>query len=135
MSEAGKCGGMYISYMRSKGDRLEEAIDELIDIARRSKAPAEIYRLKMAGRGNWGKLGAMAKRIEAARAKGLRIITDMYLNCGRGGPRRGDAHLGAIGRARSFRARRRRDAEARHPLRESLLRRGRRPDDPDRSQE
>ncbi|MBL0916754.1 MAG: amidohydrolase family protein, partial [Sphingopyxis sp.] len=78
MSEAGKCGGMYISHMRSEGDRLEEAVDELIDIARRSKAPAEIYHLKMAGRSNWGKLDPVVKKIEAARAEGLRITTDMY---------------------------------------------------------
>ena len=39
-SEAAKCGGMYISHMRSEGDRIEEAVDELIEIARRSGAPA-----------------------------------------------------------------------------------------------
>ncbi len=78
MTEAGKCGGMYISHMRSEGDRLEEAVDELIEIARRSGAPAEIYHLKMAGRGNWGKLDTVVRKIEAARAEGLRITTDMY---------------------------------------------------------
>ncbi|WP_422059044.1 N-acyl-D-amino-acid deacylase family protein [Sphingopyxis sp.] len=78
MTEAGKCGGMYISHMRSEGDRLEEAVDELIAIARRSKAPAEIYHLKMAGRGNWGKFDSVVKKIEAARADGIRITTDMY---------------------------------------------------------
>lgn len=78
MTEAGRCGGMYISHMRSEGDRLEEAVDELIEIARRSKAPAEIYHLKMAGRSNWGKFDAVVKKIEAARAEGLRITTDMY---------------------------------------------------------
>src|SRR3546814_5451935 len=49
-TEAAKCGGMYISHMRSEGDRIEEAVDELIEISRRSGAPAEIYDLKMAGR-------------------------------------------------------------------------------------
>ncbi|WP_137753269.1 D-aminoacylase, partial [Sphingopyxis sp. L1A2A] len=77
-SEAAKCGGMYISHMRSEGDRLEEAVDELIDISRRSGAPAEIYHLKMAGRSNWGKLDSVVKKIEAARAAGQRITTDMY---------------------------------------------------------
>lgn len=77
-SEAAKCGGMYISHMRSEGDRLEEAVDELIDISRRSGAPAEIYHLKMAGRSNWGKFDPVVKKIEAARAEGLKITTDMY---------------------------------------------------------
>ncbi|KTE46591.1 MULTISPECIES: N-acyl-D-amino-acid deacylase family protein [unclassified Sphingopyxis] len=78
-SEAAQCGGMYISHMRSEGDRLEEAVDELIDISRRSGAPAEIYHLKMAGRANWGKLDSVVQKIEAARAAGQRITTDMYL--------------------------------------------------------
>ena len=57
-TEAAQCGGMYISHMRSEGDRLLESIDELIEISRRSGAPAEIYHLKQAGRANWGKLDA-----------------------------------------------------------------------------
>jgi N-acyl-D-amino-acid deacylase len=77
-SEAAKCGGMYISHMRSEGDRIEQAVDELIDISRRSGAPAEIYHLKLAGRSNWDKLDTIVKKIEDARAEGLRITTDMY---------------------------------------------------------
>ncbi|MFN4358662.1 N-acyl-D-amino-acid deacylase family protein [Sphingopyxis alaskensis] len=77
-SEAAKCGGMYISHMRSEGDRIEEAVDELIEISRRSGAPAEIYHLKMAGRSNWDKLDTIVKKIEDARGEGLRITTDMY---------------------------------------------------------
>lgn len=77
-AEAGRCGGFYISHMRSEGDRLIEAIDELIAISRRSGAPAEIYHLKAAGRSNWGKLDQALARIEAARAEGLRITADMY---------------------------------------------------------
>ncbi|MGZ8407722.1 MAG: N-acyl-D-amino-acid deacylase family protein, partial [Caulobacteraceae bacterium] len=78
MQEAGKCGGMYISHMRSEGNRLLEAIDELIEISRQSGAPAEIYHLKAAGKSNWNKLDAAIARIEAARKEGLRITTDMY---------------------------------------------------------
>ncbi|MEO6257003.1 MAG: D-aminoacylase [Sphingomicrobium sp.] len=78
VTEAGKCGGMYISHMRSEGDRLLESVDELIDIARRSGAPAEIYHLKQAGKANWGKLDAVIAHVEAARSAGLRITADMY---------------------------------------------------------
>jgi len=77
-SEAGRCGGIYISHMRSEGDRLLEATDELIEISRRSGAPAEIFHMKASGRDNWGKEDALIARVEAARAKGQRITADMY---------------------------------------------------------
>ena len=77
-TEAAQCGGGYISHMRSEGDRLLESIDELIEISRRSGAPAEIYHLKQVGRANWGKIDAAIARVEAARAAGLKISADMY---------------------------------------------------------
>ncbi|HKI03623.1 MAG TPA: D-aminoacylase [Thermoanaerobaculia bacterium] len=76
--EAAKYGGMYISHMRSEGNRLLEAIDELLEISRRAKIPAEIYHLKAAGQQNWGKLDAVIKKVEDARASGLKITADMY---------------------------------------------------------
>ena len=78
VAEAGRCGGMYISHMRSEGDHLLQSVDELIEIARRAHAPAEIYHLKESGRGNWGLLGQVVARVEAARARGIRITADMY---------------------------------------------------------
>jgi N-acyl-D-amino-acid deacylase len=71
-------GGMYISHMRSEGNRLLEAIDELIAIAREAGVPAEIYHLKAAGRANWPKMDEVLEKIETARARGLRITADMY---------------------------------------------------------
>ena len=76
--EAAPLGGMYISHMRSEGNRLLEAVDELIDIARRAKIRAEIYHLKAAGSPNWPKLAQVIARVEAARAQGLEITADMY---------------------------------------------------------
>ncbi|MBS0502958.1 MAG: D-aminoacylase [Proteobacteria bacterium] len=77
-SEAAKCGGMYISHMRDEGPKLLEAIDELIEISRKSGAPAEIYHFKQSGRENWGKIDAAIARVEAARKQGQRITADMY---------------------------------------------------------
>ena len=77
-TEAAKCGGMYISHMRSEGNKLLEAIDELIIISKQSGAPAEIYHFKQAGEPNWGKIDAAIAKVNAARAAGQRITADMY---------------------------------------------------------
>ena len=54
-SESARCGGIYTAHMRSEGDHIEDAVQETIDIARASGAPAEIHHLKFIGRTNWGK--------------------------------------------------------------------------------
>ncbi|HUA89125.1 MAG TPA: D-aminoacylase [Steroidobacteraceae bacterium] len=77
--ESARCGGMYIAHMRSEGDRLIEAVQETIQIARESGAPAEIYHLKVAGKSNWGKLDEVIRTVESARASGTRITADMYV--------------------------------------------------------
>ena len=78
-SESARCGGIYSAHMRSEGDRLLEAVQETVDIARASGAPAEIYHLKVAGRRNWDKLGALIAAVDKARAAGTRITADMYV--------------------------------------------------------
>ena len=76
--EAARCGGMYISHIRDEGPKLIEAIDELIEISRKSGAPAEIYHFKQSGRDNWHKIDAAIARVEQARGAGHRITADMY---------------------------------------------------------
>lgn len=76
--ESGRCGGIYITHMRSEATRIFEALDETIEIARQSGAPAEIYHLKLAGKDNWSKRDELIRRIEAARAQGIRLTADMY---------------------------------------------------------
>jgi N-acyl-D-amino-acid deacylase len=71
-------GGIYISHMRSEGNRLFEAFDELLTIAREARIPAQIYHLKAAGQENWPKMDELIRRIERAREEGLRITADMY---------------------------------------------------------
>lgn len=74
----GEYDGMYISHMRSEGNRIEQSVDELITIAREGGVNAEIYHLKMAGQQNWDKLPGVVRQIEDARREGLDITTDMY---------------------------------------------------------
>ena len=78
MKAAAPYGGMYISHLRSEGARFEEAVDELITIARESGARAEIYHLKAAGEANWPKMAKVLARIDSARAAGLEITADIY---------------------------------------------------------
>jgi len=75
---ASQYNGMYISHIRSEGSRLLEAADELIQISREAKIPAEFYHLKAAGKPNWNKLDQLVQKIEAARRSGLHITADMY---------------------------------------------------------
>jgi N-acyl-D-amino-acid deacylase len=75
---AARYRGKYISHIRSEGNRLLEAVDELITIARNAGIPAEIYHLKAAGQANWGKVNEVIARVEAARKQGLKITADMY---------------------------------------------------------
>jgi N-acyl-D-aspartate/D-glutamate deacylase len=70
--------GKYISHLRSEGNRLLEAVDELIRISREANIPAEIYHLKAAGQANWPKMDRVIATIEAARREGLKITADMY---------------------------------------------------------
>jgi N-acyl-D-amino-acid deacylase len=76
--ESARCGGIYTAHMRSEGDRIEAAVQETIDIAKASGAPAEIYHLKLAGRDNWKKLDGIVAMIEGARRSGTRISANMY---------------------------------------------------------
>lgn len=75
---AAEYGGMYITHMRSEGNRLLEGVDEVIRIAKEAGVPAEIYHLKAGGKNNWPKMDKVIAKIDSARAAGLRITTDMY---------------------------------------------------------
>ena len=76
--EASKYSGSYISHMRSEGNKLHEAVEELITISKKANIHAEIYHLKAAGKDNWTKMDSVIRRIERARAEGLNITADMY---------------------------------------------------------
>jgi hypothetical protein len=144
-TESARCGGMYISHMRSEGDRLLEAVDELIEIARRSGGPAEIYHLKMAG----GRIGASCRRSCSASKRLAPPACASPPTCTPTPPapraRRGDAALGpgwrprtldrAARRSRRASPRRGRDEAAGQGLGKPLSWRRPREDDPGRLQE
>jgi N-acyl-D-amino-acid deacylase len=76
--ESARCGGIYTAHMRSEGDRIDAALQETIDIAKASGAPAEIYHLKLSGHDNWAKLDGVIAQVQRARASGVRISANMY---------------------------------------------------------
>jgi N-acyl-D-amino-acid deacylase len=75
---AAKYKGKYISHMRSEGNQLFEAFDELLRIAREADIPAEVYHIKAAGQKNWPKVDELLARIEKAQQEGLKIRANMY---------------------------------------------------------
>ena len=64
--------------MRSEGDELIEAVEELVRIGREAEVPAEVYHLKAAGDANWGKMERVIELIEGVRASGQPVSADMY---------------------------------------------------------
>jgi N-acyl-D-aspartate/D-glutamate deacylase len=77
-------GGVYITHLRSEADTLLEALDEAIEIGRRSGAAVEVYHLKAIGKRNWHKMPAVIARINEARASGIDITADQYPYVGSG---------------------------------------------------
>lgn len=75
---ASSYGGIYISHIRSEGNGLLEAMDELLRISREANIPAEVYHLKQSGQSNWVKIDAAIQKVEAARREGMKITADMY---------------------------------------------------------
>ncbi|GMV11407.1 MAG: N-acyl-D-amino-acid deacylase [Gemmatimonadota bacterium] len=72
-------GGVYITHMRSEGDKFLEAIDEALRIGREGGVPVEIYHLKASGPRNWPKMPLAIAKIDSARAAGQDVQANMYL--------------------------------------------------------
>ena len=77
-------GGFYATHMRSEGDRILEAIDEVIDLVKTTGIRAEISHLKTSGPRNWGKIDAVLEKIEDAITAGLLLGSDRYPFCAAG---------------------------------------------------
>jgi N-acyl-D-amino-acid deacylase len=75
---AAEYDGMYLSHLRSEGNRLLESLNELIEIAAKAKIRAEVYHFKQAAKNNWNKLEHAIAKIDSARSAGLHITTNMY---------------------------------------------------------
>ena len=77
-------GGYYATHMRSEGDHILEAIDEVIELVKTTGIRAEISHLKTSGRKNWHKIDAVLDKIEGAMSEGLLLGSDRYPYCAAG---------------------------------------------------
>lgn len=65
------------SHIRNENDHVFEAVEELIEIGRQSKAHVHISHMKL-GYGNWYKAKALLELIDAARFEGINITFEQY---------------------------------------------------------
>jgi N-acyl-D-amino-acid deacylase len=70
--------GLYITHMKSEGNKLEESVQSVIKLAEKAKVKAEIYHLKAAGIDNWSKMDQVITSINKARNQGIDIAANMY---------------------------------------------------------
>ncbi len=73
-----KHNGLFAIHMRNEDDRVEESIQEALNIARKSGVRLEISHLKAQNAANWHKGPNMLKIIEDARKEGVDVTFDRY---------------------------------------------------------
>ena len=75
---AARYGGAYFTHQRSESNRIEQSLDEVFRIAREAGIRTQIWHLKTAYRPNFGKMPAILKKIEEARALGIDVAANQY---------------------------------------------------------
>jgi N-acyl-D-amino-acid deacylase len=76
--EAAQFGGIYATHMRSYEEDIMQALDETFRIAREAQISVEIWHLEVAGPTMWGRMPEVIAKIEAARAAGLDVMSDLH---------------------------------------------------------
>ncbi len=75
---AREAGGFYATHIRNEGDTLVESVQEAIEVAERAQVALQLSHHKAEGRQNWGKVAITLPLMQAARARGLDVLTDQY---------------------------------------------------------
>ena len=68
----------YFTHLRDESNKVIEALEEAIDVARQCGVHVEIVHFKCSGMDNWGKAATALKLIADARAHGLDVDCDAY---------------------------------------------------------
>jgi N-acyl-D-amino-acid deacylase len=69
---------VYASHIRSEGEGLVEAVEEIIRIGMESGAGVHISHIKTAGSENWHKIDRVIEILDNARSEGVRVTCDRY---------------------------------------------------------
>jgi N-acyl-D-amino-acid deacylase len=70
--------GLFVVHMRSESDYIESAVEEMIEVARRSGVHVHISHFKAAGRENWAQMDRVLAMLDKAQSEGLNITADQY---------------------------------------------------------
>ncbi|MDX1384458.1 MAG: D-aminoacylase [Thermoanaerobaculia bacterium] len=76
--QAAAYGGRYISHLRSEDRDFWRAVEEIIEIGRRTGIPVQISHTKLAMKSLWGQAHRLIERLDLARAEGVDITADLY---------------------------------------------------------
>lgn len=69
---------LYSSHIRNEDNFVLEAIDEAIEIARKSNSRLQVAHLKVSGKSNWKKVDQVIEKIDNASKEGIEINADRY---------------------------------------------------------
>lgn len=75
---AGRRGGIYASHVRYEGDRIRDALDELLWIGETAGVAVHLSHAKCTGKNNHGRADEVLEFLAAARARGVRVSADQY---------------------------------------------------------
>ena len=70
--------GLYASHIRNEGDELIAAVEENLEIGRRSGVRVQLSHHKASQQRNWGKVRESTALIERAQGAGIDVIADQY---------------------------------------------------------
>ncbi len=75
---AARSGGRYMSHIRSEDINMNDAVEEILDIGRKTGIPVQISHIKIAKRDQWKTSLLLLERLQAARAEGIDVTADIY---------------------------------------------------------
>jgi N-acyl-D-amino-acid deacylase len=73
-----KHGGLFSSHIRNEGTGVFDSIKEAIVVGERSGVPVDIIHIKIADQKEWGKMNEVVDLIEAARKRGVNVLSNIY---------------------------------------------------------